>query len=62
MHGLCSISWGLNGNQLVQKPLYYKILVANLNVLNLEHQDVKICTFAIEAIAAANNFLAISPA
>jgi len=41
MHGLCSISWGLNGNQLVQKPLYYKILVANLNVLNLEHQMLK---------------------
>ena len=52
MHGPCSISWGLNGSQLVQLPLYDKILAANLNIFNLESQDVEICTFAIQAIAA----------
>lgn len=41
--------------------LYAQLLAANLNVLNLQAQGAEICPFAIEAIAAANNFLATSP-
>lgn len=44
------------------KNLYAQLLAADLNVLALEAQDVEICDFALEAIAAANNFLATSPA
>jgi len=41
--------------------LYAQLLAANLNVLNLQSQGVEICSFAIQAINAANNFLATSP-
>ncbi|MGI6733615.1 MAG: hypothetical protein ACOX4J_05510 [Anaerovoracaceae bacterium] len=41
--------------------LYAQLLAANLNVLNLQSQGVEICPFAIQAINAANNFLATSP-
>jgi hypothetical protein len=41
--------------------LYAQLLAANLNVLALEDLGVEICTYAIEAIAAANDFLATSP-
>lgn len=44
------------------QALYAQLLAANLNVLNLASQNVEICSYAIEAIAAANNFLATSPA
>ena len=41
--------------------LYAQLLAANLNVLNLQSRGVEICPFAIQAINAANNFLATSP-
>lgn len=41
--------------------LYAQLLAANLNVLNLQSQGVSICTFATQAIEAANEFLATSP-
>ncbi|MHC1723950.1 MAG: hypothetical protein AB9836_12190 [Aminipila sp.] len=41
--------------------LYAQLLAANLNVLALEEQGVEVCTFALQAISAANTFLANSP-
>lgn len=41
--------------------LYAQLLAAKLNVLNLQAQGVPICTFATEAIAAADAFLDNSP-
>lgn len=41
--------------------LYAQLLAANLNVQSLIDHGVAICTFASDAIAAANNFLANSP-
>jgi hypothetical protein len=41
--------------------LYAQLLAAKLNVLNLQAQGVPICTFATEAIAAADTFLDNSP-
>ena len=41
--------------------LYAQLLAAKLNVLNLAAMDVEICTFATEAIAAADTFLDDSP-
>lgn len=43
------------------RALYAQLLAANLNVLDLEDIGVEICPYAIEAITAANNFLATSP-
>ena len=40
--------------------LYAQLLAANLNILELEAQDFEICSYAVQAIAAANNFLATS--
>jgi hypothetical protein len=42
--------------------LYAQLLAANLNVLNLTAMGFEICDFATDAITAANNFLATSPA
>nr|WP_315020014.1 hypothetical protein [uncultured Aminipila sp.] len=42
--------------------LYAQLLAANLNVLVLEAEGIKVCSFAIEAINNANIFLANSPA
>lgn len=41
--------------------LYAQLLAADLNVIALEAQGVEVCAFALEAIAAANQFLADSP-
>lgn len=42
--------------------LYAQLLAANLNVLALEAEGIDVCSFALEAINAANIFLANSPA
>lgn len=41
--------------------LYAQLLAAKLNVLNLQSQDIEICTFATNAITAADMFLVASP-
>lgn len=41
--------------------LYAQLLAANLNVLALQAEGAEVCSFALEAIEAANNFLATSP-
>ncbi len=42
--------------------LYAQLLAAKLNVQNLIDNDVPVCPFITEAIMAADNFLATSPA
>jgi len=42
--------------------LYAQLLAAKLNVISLTALGVEICSFAIAAIAAADNFLGTSPA